>query len=154
MCLGFDLVEFGICDVPGTPGFLEAFDPLARVLEGRITPFPGFIKDVREQSFSRLTRTLAAWPRISMYSRTCIGAMASIGMCANTLRRFFNSLSLSFRVWMLLEGKYFPDIAFATTENNFVESSSGTLSRSAHNRNASARSLVSFVHSRGSVPLT
>ena len=47
MC--FDLVEFGICDVPGAPDFLEALNPLAGVLERRITPFPGFIEDMGEQ---------------------------------------------------------------------------------------------------------
>ena len=49
MRLCFHLIEFGICDVPGAPGFLETLNALSWVLERRIAPFPGFVEDVREE---------------------------------------------------------------------------------------------------------
>lgn len=35
----------------------------------------------------RMTATFATWPRMSRYWRTCMGAMASMGMCPNTRSR-------------------------------------------------------------------
>lgn len=49
MGLSFHQVELSIRDVPRAPGFLEALNALARVLQGRTTPLPGFVEDMREK---------------------------------------------------------------------------------------------------------
>ena len=69
------------------PVSLKPLTPWHGFLEGGVATFPGFVEDAGENGLLAVHANLGCLSPMSMYSRTCMGAIVSTGVSANTLSK-------------------------------------------------------------------